>query len=483
VSRVGRLIVVSNRLPLATEIVDNNIRFAESAGGLVTALVPILKQCGGCWVGWPGCDSHDGLEQALDEWSSGQPYSLAPVFLSQPEYHGFYRGFSNEIIWPLFHGFSSRCLFTPENWGFYCAVNEKFADAAEGASQKDDEVIWVHDYHLMLVGELLRRRGVRNTLAYFHHIPFPAPETFRILPWRNRILRALLEFDVVGFQTPSDQQNFIDCVRYFLPRVQVGRSGSTSVVTEGHRQTRVGAFPISIDFDEFASLGAEPAVAAEAESIRQCFGDTRIVLGIDRLDYSKGIIERLTAFRRLLELHSECRENVTFMQLVVPSREDIPEYRELKLRIENLVSNINGEFGTRNWMPVRYFHRHISRSDLVAFYRAADVALVTPLRDGMNLIAKEFCASRVDNQGVLILSEFAGAADELHMGALLVNPHDLEMMTVSLKQALAMKDHEQRIRMHLMRSHLRSKNVFTWAETFTSACIPSQLNRLSVIAS
>lgn len=480
--RGGRLIVVSNRLPLATEINDNNIRFTESAGGLVTALVPILKRSGGCWIGWPGCDYQEGLVQALDEWTSLQEYCMVPVFLTGREYTGFYRGFSNEIIWPLFHGFTSRCLFTPEHWDSYCTVNEKFADAAESVAQEDD-VIWVHDYHLMLGAELLRQKNVRNTLAYFHHIPFPSPEVFRVLPWRMRILRALLQFDVLGFQTVADQQNFVDCVRYLLPRAQTIRDDSATLIYESGRYVKVGAFPISIDFDEFASLASDNSVQAESECIRKSFGETKIILGIDRLDYSKGIIERLTAFRRLLEFNPDWRDRVTYAQVVVPSREDIPEYRELKLGIENLVGHINGEFGSRDWVPVRYFHRHISRSDLVAFYRAADVALVTPLRDGMNLIAKEFCASRVDNRGVLVLSEFAGAAEELQSGALVVNPHDLESMTSTLIQALEMKGHEQRVRMHAMRSTIRSRNVFGWADAFTRACESSDQGRLSVFAS
>ncbi len=480
--RSGRLIVVSNRLPLATEIRDNSIRFTESTGGLVTALVPILNHAGGCWVGWPGCDYQDGLMQALNEWTASQQYSLVPIFLTRSEYEGFYRGFSNEIIWPLFHGFSSRCSFVPEHWDSYRIVNEKFADGAECAAQ-DGDIIWVHDYHLMLGAEYLRQKKVRNTLAYFHHIPFPSPEVFRILPWRMQILRALLEFDVVGFQTASDQENFLDCVRHFLPRRRTIRSGDLTLLGESRRYVKIGAFPISIDYDEFAAVGADVAVETESESIRKSFGDTQIVLGVDRLDYSKGIIERLAAFRRLLEFNPEWREGVTFAQIVVPSREDIPEYSELKLRIENLVGRINGEFGNRGWVPVRYFYRQISRNDLVAFYRAADVALVTPLRDGMNLIAKEFCASRVDNRGVLILSEFAGALEELRTGALVVNPHDAQAMSAALIEALVMKEQEQRVRMHLMRSNLRSWDVFRWADAFTEACEPANSSLISAIAS
>lgn len=472
----GRLILVSNRLPVRMECIDGENRLHQSSGGLVPALVPILRENGGCWVGWTGTD-HDEIVSNLVR-SSARDYLLEPVFLTTREEVGYYRGFSNEILWPLFHGVPSRCRFNSAYWKMYRQVNEKFADTVTRVSQQND-FIWVHDYHLMLQARALRGRGLEQHLAYFHHVPFPCPDVFAVLPWRDEILQALMHFNTIGFQTLRDRDNFIACLRRCLPDVQVRPDIPEAVTVRVENQCfTAGAYPISIDYEDFAS-GADPAVDAMIQAIKDKLGDVRLVLGVDRLDYTKGIPERLAAFQDFLERYPEQRGRVTMLQIVVPSREEIPEYLKLKVRIENAVSRINGQYGVPGWTPVQYFYRSVSRPELIAFYRAAEVALVTPLKDGMNLIAKEFCASRTDSLGVLILSEFAGAAEELRCGALVVNPNHTELTATLIQRALRMSEAEQRMRMNAMRSQVRLHDVFSWARLFNvsrlwnSALVPA----------
>ncbi len=463
-SGTRRLVVVSNRLPVKLERGGTGLRVQPSCGGLVTAMRPVLRQGGGCWIGWTGTDSNPEIDALLRE-RSGDGYTLVPVFLTAAEEDGFYRGCCNQVLWPLFHDLQSRCKFDPAYWEAYRGVNEKFADAVEAAAGRDD-FVWVHDYHLMLLGSALRARGFPVRLRYFHHIPFPPPDIFEKLPWRTQILRALLQFCAVGFQTARDRRNFVAAVRRCLRDARVQRLGENLLVRAEGLGTLAGTFPISIDYGEFAAQAAWPEVSAKAEEIQRGAAPSQIIFGLDRLDYTKGIPERLRAFRALLEQYEELHGLVTLVQVVVPSREEVPEYRELKLTIERLVSQINGQYGSPGWVPVRYFYRHLSRPELAAFYRAADIALVTPLKDGMNLVAKEFCASRVNDDGVLILSEFAGAARQLKCGALLVNPYDTEGVAAALYRAVRMSGREQRIRMRRMRHHLRRHDVFRWCASF-----------------
>jgi trehalose 6-phosphate synthase len=466
---VGRLILVSNRLPVRTECIDGENRLRPSSGGLVPALVPILREKGGCWVGWTGTDYEEVVSDLVR--SSARDYLMEPVFLTSGEEGGYYRGFSNEILWPLFHGLPSRCRFNSSYWKTYCDVNEKFADTVGRVSQLHD-FIWVHDYHLMLQARALRARGLDQHLAYFHHVPFPCPDVFAVLPWHDEILEALTYFNTLGFQTLKDRDNFIACLRHYLPSVQVRHETPEAVnVRFDNHCVTVGAYPISMNYEEFASAAADPAVDAMTQAIRTKLGDVRLILGVDRLDYTKGIPERLMAFQEFLERYPEHRGEVTMLQIAVPSREEVPEYRELKLRIENAVTRINGQYGVPGWTPVQYFYRSVSRDELIAFYRAADVALVTPLKDGMNLIAKEFCASRTDSQGVLILSEFAGAVEELRRGALVVNPYHTELVATLIQRALRMSEAEQRMRMNAMRSQVQSHDVFRWARHFNVSCL------------
>jgi trehalose 6-phosphate synthase/phosphatase len=474
VSNATRLIVVSNRLPITVEQVEGELRVQASCGGLASALRPILHGTDTTWIGWTGTDYSPEIAARVQAEVAGG-YVLVPVFLTAAEKACFYHGCSNEIIWPLFHDLQSRCNFDPAYWDAYCQVTEKFADAVEQTAHRDD-FVWIHDYHLMLLAEALRARDLPLRLAYFHHIPFPPPDIFEKLPWRKEMLRALLHFNTVGFQTARDRLNFIASVRRCLRDVHVKRLGESWLIRAEGLATVVGMFPISIDFQEFANQAIDPAVAARAAEIQRNVGGEQIILGVDRLDYTKGIPERLLAFRNLLEDRVELRGRVTLVQVVVPSREDIPAYQELKLAIERLVSNINGQFAIPGWTPVVYMHRCLSRPELVAFYRAADIALITPLKDGMNLVAKEFCASRVDDGGVLVLSEFAGAAKELRCGALLVNPYDTEGVASVLYRAFRMSGREQRVRMQRMRRCLQRHDVFHWCESFCARAVTSHFS-------
>ncbi|MGB7168007.1 MAG: trehalose-6-phosphate synthase [Acidobacteriaceae bacterium] len=463
----GDMILVSNRLPITTEMGPRGPFLKPSSGGLVTALRPVLKTRKGYWIGWPGDGPEDQIQRLLAKERSESQVQLVPVSLTPAERKGFYAGFSNEIVWPLFHDLQSRCNFDPTYWEAYVDVNRKFAGAV-GRVSRSDSIIWVHDYHLMLVGDFLREHGVRSRIGFFLHIPFPPLDIFEKLPWRSEILRALFAYDAVGFQTQRDQRNFLGCVRHFLPEIELHREDEQVRADGGNRSTLIRTFPIGIDYDEFAQHAAQPEIVERAAQIRRDMHDRRIVLGVDRLDYTKGVPERLKALRHLLNSSRHLRQQLSLVQIVVPSRENIPKYRELKLEIETLVSQINGQYGDPGWMPVHYIHRSVDRAELLALYRAADIALITPLKDGMNLVAKEFCATQVDDQGVLILSEFAGAASQLGNGAVLVNPYDIQCVADAVQQACAMDVRERVARMRKLRRRVRNENVFRWCERFCS---------------
>jgi trehalose 6-phosphate synthase len=477
-TRLRRLIVVSNRLPISFKQEKGQLRAEPSSGGLVSALVPILKEHRGTWIGSPGIaglgedggqrlSDEAGVQHLLDE-SHDNSYRYLPVHLTEEEQTNFYEGFSNEIVWPLFHDLQSRCRFLPEYWDFYQRVNKKFAEATLGAAKADD-IIWIQDYQLMQVATTLRKHKPKAKLAFFMHIPFPAPDIFEKLPWRQQILEGLLEHDLVGLQTLRDERNFVACIRSFLPGAKVDRQGDMRIVSYERRITRVQAFPISIDFKQFSDAAQKKPVIERAAKIREELRDVHIALGVDRLDYTKGIPERLRAFARLLCDYPDLRGKVTLFQIVVPSRETIVGYQNLMAEIERSVTHINGEYGDTGWVPVHYIHRSIPRDELIALYRAANTALITPLKDGMNLVAKEYCAARSDSDGVLVLSEFAGAAPQLRSGAILVNPYDEIGVGKALNQAIIMTRDERRTRMSRMRAGIRRHDILHWRDDFFAA--------------
>jgi len=465
---MNRLIVVSNRLPFALDSTSEDLwTVTPATGGLVSAVEPVLRERGGIWIGWPGTAGQIP-KRPLAEATRDAGYKVVPVALSETERDEFYYGYSNEVIWPLFHDLQNFCNFEPTYWETYKVVNERYADVVADSTQADD-FIWVHDYHLMYVAQVLRERGLRAALTFFLHIPFPPYDIFTKLPQQHRLLRALLQFDLLGFQTRRDVRNFLGCVRRVMSDARVGPRRELQLVRFEKREIRLGHFPIGIDFDSFEKGATSDAVRRRSQQLRHTFPDCQLILGVDRLDYSKGIPERLRAFRNALERHPELRGRIVLIQVVVPSRVEIPRYHEFKQRIDRLVGDINGRFSTSTWLPVQYHFRSLDREDLLAHYRGCDIAFITPLKDGMNLVAKEYCACRVDDNGVLILSQFAGAAEQLKTGALLVNPYDVEEVADTILEAFRMTDSDRASRMKRMRRVVREENVFWWVDSFLRA--------------
>jgi len=466
----GRLINVSNRLPVEIKNRSGHPRLSRSSGGLASAVDSVWRGHHGVWIGWAGAAADSvSADALLQKAARGRSYTFRPIAISRDEVSKFYSGFANEIIWPLFHDMPSRCDFDPEFWEVYQRVNRRFAQtAAEIAGARD--VIWAHDYHLMLMGRYLREAGSPARAGFFLHIPFPAPDIFEKLPWRKPILRALMQYDLLGFQTDRDRYNFLSCLERILPEANFSGQPDHSVSLEG-RRIRVGTFPISIAFEEFASHAASRDIELAVNQFRHEMTNKFLVLGVDRMDYTKGIPERLKGFRILLRRFPELRHRVTLLQVVVPSREDIPNYKELRREVELLVSQINGEFTESGWVPIHYMHRSLTRKQLLTYYRAADSLLVTSLKDGMNLVAKEFCAAQVDGCGVAIISEFTGAAAEMQHGALVINPNDLAGIAEAIHRACVMPVEEKRARMRLLRDIIRTYNVQSWADAFLSAAV------------
>ena len=459
------LVIVSNRLPLSFEKDGDRLHVKASSGGLVTALQPLLQEHGGIWVGSAGTERDPRIHEELAALSKEHHYRYEPLFLSAEEQAKFYEGFSNEIVWPLFHDLQSRCNFDPSYWDFYLSVNRRFAEHAIAVAKKNS-LIWINDYQLMQVAPVLRKKLPRAKLAFFLHIPFPPPDIFEKLPWREAVLEGLLAHNVVGLQTARDQRNLVACLRTFMPHLEITKFGETRLVRDGSRETLIGAFPISIDFEDFEQQADADEVRRRVTELRQLFGEVTTILGIDRLDYTKGIPERVKAYGLFLQKYPQYRRHTCLVQIVVPSRESIPGYQVLKAEIERLVAQVNGEYAEPGWVPINYIHRSLPRTELLALYRTCRVALVTPLKDGMNLVAKEYCACRLGNDGILILSEFAGAATELKHGSIQVNPYDQSAVAEALALAVSMPPAEQRRRMLRLRNQVRRANLGAWLEAF-----------------
>ncbi|MEV8515953.1 trehalose-6-phosphate synthase [Dactylosporangium sp. NPDC051484] len=454
-------VVVANRLPVDKVVgPDGAATFRRSPGGLVTALEPVLQQRDGTWVGWPGGAGDSDMPGEAFEAGGVQLHAIS---LSAGEIERYYEGFSNSSLWPLYHDAVETPIFKRRWWESYRLVNERFAkavadDAAPGAT------VWVQDYQLQLVPALLRETRPDLKIGFFLHIPFPPVELFMQLPRRADILKGLLGADLVGFQRPLGAQNFVQLARHLLgTRVRRG------IVEWEGRTVRAEAFPISIDVDEMRRLAASPEVQARATAIRTELGDPRtIILGVDRLDYTKGIERRLKAFRELLSEGRLTAPETVMVQVATPSRERVEHYQTLRVNVEREVGRINGEYGRVGQPAVHYLHQSYSRAELAALYVAADVMMVTPLRDGMNLVAKEYVGARADGGGAIVLSEFAGAAAELRQ-AFLCNPHDLDGVKDALMRAIHVDPVEGRKRMHAMHSHLRAHDVRSWADAFLDA--------------
>ncbi|AFC52104.1 MULTISPECIES: alpha,alpha-trehalose-phosphate synthase (UDP-forming) [Mycobacterium] len=464
-------VVVANRLPVDRELLpDGSTAWKRSPGGLVTALEPLLRRRRGAWVGWPGVVDEDVDHE--DEPIVQEDLELRPVKLSADDVAEYYEGFSNATLWPLYHDVIVKPLYHREWWDRYVVVNRRFAEATSRAAARG-ATVWVQDYQLQLVPAMLRDMRPDLTIGFFLHIPFPPVELFMQMPWRTEIVEGLLGADLVGFHLPGGAQNFLFLSRRLIgantTRGAVGVRSRYGEVELESRVVRVGAFPISIDSSALDQTARHRDIRRRAKEIRAELGNPRkVLLGVDRLDYTKGIDVRLKAFSELLAEGRAKRDDTVLIQLATPSRERVDSYQQLRNDIERQVGHINGEYGEVGHPMVHYLHRPVPRDELIAFFVAADVMLVTPLRDGMNLVAKEYVACRSDLGGALVLSEFTGAAAELRQ-AYLVNPHDLEGVKDAIEAALNQPVEEGRRRMRSLRRQVLAHDVDRWARSFLDA--------------
>lgn len=453
-----RLLIIANRLPCTVKQQGDKLEYVPSAGGLATGLNSLEGSYEKIWVGWPGIFPRDKAvkNQVTRDLNKQDIY---PVYLTEKDIKLYYEGFSNKTIWPLFHYFMQYTDCRHEFYSAYERVNTLFAQKVLEIAQPDDK-IWVQDYHLMLLPGMLREKLQHNEIGFFLHIPFPSYELFRTLPWRNEILDGLLGSDLIGFHTHEYMRHFMSAV-YRIKGIEqtLGR------FYYGNRVVQVDSFPMGIDYNKFQDAGEGKKVQSHISTYRRKYGDVKLILSVDRLDYSKGIVNRLHAFGKFLKSHPQYREKVSFILLVVPSRSQVEQYRELKIEIDETVGNINGQYSTMEWTPIHYLYRSVPFEQLSAMYKIADICLVTPFRDGMNLVAKEFIASRTDNKGVLILSEMAGSVIEMSE-ALVINPYDIDEIARAMKTAIKMSREEQKARIERMQQTLRRQTVHKWAADF-----------------
>lgn len=448
---MSRLVIVSNR------VADIE---APQSGGLAVAIGDSLRHSGGLWFGWDGNISEEGASPGLNLTRNGD-VTIATVSLSRHDYDTYYLGYSNKVLWPAFHYRLDLSAYESAFIEGYRNVNRRIADLLAGLITSSD-IVWVHDYHLIPLGDELRRRGINVRMGFFLHIPFPPPDVLMAVPDHEWLVETMFSYDVVGFQTSWDVANF----RRYVEEQAGGVSEKPDHLTAFGKTIFAGCFPISIDGDAFSAMARTPEAEQQISTlVKRNLGRDQI-LGVDRLDYSKGLPDRLRAFRRLLELYPEYQKRVSLMQIAPPTREDVEAYSEIKRELEELSGNINGEFGDFDWTPVRYIHRSVPRDTLAALFRASKVGLVTPLRDGMNLVAKEYVAAQDENDpGVLVLSRFAGAAEELQE-ALIVNPYDHDDVAQALRRAIDMGLSERVERHQALRQRVRENDISHWRENF-----------------
>lgn len=469
---MAKTIIISNRLPVQLQISEGSINAIPSVGGLATGMKSVHKGGESLWIGWSGLaeeDIHESLAPKIDE--ALAKHGCAAVNLSENEVEGFYYGFSNRTIWPLFHYFMEYAEFELDFWDTYKAVNQKFADAIIDQSD-DDDIIWVHDYQLMLVPQMVKEKRPNASIGFFLHIPFPSYEIFRTMPWREEVLEGLLGADLIGFHTYDYERHFLSSVRRLL-----GLDVSFNEIFLENRVIKVDSFPMGIDYNKFSEAAKKKVANGDRSDLQKKLDShkasapgTKLVLSIDRLDYSKGIAKRINAFEYFLNKYPEYKEKIRLIILAVPSRSNVPQYQLLKREIDELVGRINGELATVNWTPIWYFYRSLPFDNLIDLYTSCDIAWLTPLRDGMNLVAKEYIATRTNGTGVLILSEMAGSAYEMNE-ALLINPNNFEEQADTLKQAITMPEEEQANRIALLQKRLSRYNVEVWANSFMETLI------------
>ncbi|WP_045388485.1 alpha,alpha-trehalose-phosphate synthase (UDP-forming) [Falsirhodobacter sp. alg1] len=464
---MGRLIVVSNRVPVPDK--DGKL----PAGGLAVAVHAALKDKGGLWFGWSGKAVEDEDPGAVEHREHG-PITYALTDLSTRDVDEYYSGFANRVLWPLFHCRIDLAEYSRRDKDGYFRVNRMFADRLMPLIEPDD-VIWIHDYHLIPLAEELRRRGMKNRIGFFLHIPWPPADILFAMPIYDQILRCLASYDLIGFQTDHDMDNFISCLiregvgKRVRDPAQLEQDPTEARVTAYGREFSTRTFGIGIETQEFADMAARANTSEPVREMERSLAGRDLVIGVDRLDYSKGIPERITAFERFLDLNPDRSGTVTLLQIAPSSRSEVPEYRDMQTTVEALAGHVNGTMGRIDWTPIRYVNQSIPRESLAGLYRAARVGLVTPLRDGMNLVAKEYVAAQdPDDPGVLVLSRFAGAARELQ-GAVLCNPHDSEQTARAIAWALEMTLDERRARWRVMMDYLLENNIETWCKSYLAA--------------
>ncbi len=455
------LIIVSNRLPFRIAETISGYQMIPSIGGLATGLGSFYMDYKAEWIGWPG--EIEKNEKVVDLLAK---HNCFPIFLPRKLVRGYYRGFSNKTIWPLFHGFTTYAVFSRSDWESYREVNSLFADKVEEMAKPGDK-IWIHDYHLMLLPKMLRERNLGISIGFFLHIPFPSYDIFRLLPWRKKLIEGILGADLIGFHTYDYAQSFLEAVARIM-----GYENKVDLIEVGERLVQVDVFPMGIDFERFSKTADSSEVKEEVERIKRRVGKRRIILSMSRLDYTKGPLHHLMAFEGLLKNHPEWREKVTYIFVVSPSREEVEHYSQLKAKIDGTIGKINGKYGILGWVPVWYMYRYLDFRELVALYSVADVALILPISDGMNLMAKEYLASMNHLEGALVISETAGAAKEL-LEAFKVNPNNIEEVSETIDRALKMEKDELRRRNKAMRERIKKFNVRYWADSF--------LNRLDEV--
>ncbi|MDD4116484.1 MAG: bifunctional alpha,alpha-trehalose-phosphate synthase (UDP-forming)/trehalose-phosphatase, partial [Massilibacteroides sp.] len=455
-----RLFIISNRLPLKVTKSEDEFTFSPSEGGLVTGLASLDMHIEKHWVGWPGTFFENREEENLVQ-QKLLTYNYHPVFLSEEQVENYYEGYSNSILWPLCHYFFSFIQYENTYWQSYQEVNNLFAKKTLPLLEKDD-IVWIQDYHLMLLPQLIREQNKLMNIGYFHHIPFPSYELFRVLPERAELLNGLLGADLIAFHTHDYMRHFVSAAERVLDlHFQLDR------VEHANRYVHVDTFPMGINYELYANAILKPEIQKKALELKKTFGDSKLILSVDRLDYSKGILHRLKGFLHFLEHNPEYHEQVSLAMIIVPSRSNVKHYSKLKTSIDEMIGRINGHYSTINWTPVYYFYHAFPFDDLIAMYSIADIALVTPLRDGMNLVAKEFLAVKRDHPSVLILSEMAGSAIELNE-AIIVNPNDAQDISNAILTALTMPESEQLAALKTMQQKISRQNVNKWASDFVN---------------
>jgi trehalose 6-phosphate synthase/phosphatase len=474
---MNRLLIVSNRLPVTIQKKKGKLYFNQSVGGLATGLGSFYKSFDGKWIGWCGITAEkiDLEEKKIIETKLEKEFSSYPVILSKKNVELYYGEFCNKTLWPLLHGFTQYVKYDRNSWKAYEKVNEIFANSVLEIAESED-MVWVHDYHLMLLPSLLRKKHPNMTIGFFLHTPFPSSDIFRLLPWREEILRGLLEADLLGFHTYNYVQNFLMTVRRLL-----SLNHTLGKIIFGDHLAKVDSFPIGIDYPRFADAETRPKVQASIKNLSRKLGKTKKILSIDRLDYTKGVLHRLKGFDLFLKSYPRFKEKVTLVLVAVPSRTKVKRYQSLKKNVDELIGKINGEHGTLGWTPIQYIYRSLPFHSLVALYRISDVAMITPLRDGMNLIAKEYIATKTDGKGVLILSEMAGAVEELRE-AIIVNPNSMDEIAEALKEALSMPEDEQNRRNRIMQERLSTYDIKVWANDFVNSLSQVKKDQKELIA-